>query len=800
MPSAPRLGCAICYESQPPNEGQKNSMRGGSSVAFALLIAGPGWAQAPPPETGPALPAQRLEEVMVTAQRRAESLQRIAVPITVLAPDELREAGVTRPQELTELVPALQVAATAAPIYVYYLRGAGNFTGNALTDAAVAFNVGGVYIGRPHSTAGFFYDLERIEVLKGPQGTLYGRNATAGAINVLPRTPDLGEWDGELSAEYGNEDYLRVDGALNAPIGQRAALRAAVFHASHDGYMNDGLDDQDDGAGRVSLLLEPTNELSILLAADYFDQGGGGPSPTPIALDPDNRYGISSAQTDAFLATQQNSLAARGFNPVPRTQHLDNQYWGVSATVEWLTDLGTLTLLPAYRETHLDTVGTGVGVTVTTNEDDRQTSIEARLASDLSRRFNYIVGAYYFDEVNDIPLFVPNTQYTMTVQKYDTGVESAAAFGQLRYELTESMRATLGARYTHEDKFFDGSFESSVRFCVQVPRSCPDAARFPVAQLTPGVPVPDGEFQTAPVPTQPPDGTLERGFRLLGDDVASFSNWNWRAALDWDLSAQNFLYGSYETGFKSGGFFFSSDSQVFQPEHLRAYTLGSKSRLLADRLLVDVEAFHWRYDDQQISTIMQDSRGVTNLGTRNVGDATMNGIEVETAWLVTDATRLHAGAQYLDATYDEFRYVTPPSAVPPLSGCTVSPQGTAGFLVDCSGKRAPYAPEWTVNLAAEHTLQLGNGAQVVAGARVHYQSEILTGLDFTPLQYQDSYVSVGASITYNSNDNKYYVTAYGNNLTDETVVANSFQPPFGSFVVGNLRPPRLYGVRLGARF
>ena len=97
-------------------------------------------------------------------------------------------------------------------------------------------------------------------------------------------------------------------------------------------------------------------------------------------------------------------------------------------------------------------------------------------------------------------------------------------------------------------------------------------------------------------------------------------------------------------------------------------------------------------------------------------------------------------------------------------------------------------------------LQLGNGVRVVAGARVHYQSEILTGLDFTPLQYQDSYVSVGASITYNSNDNKYYVTAYGNNLTDETVVANSFQPPFGSFVVGNLRPPRLYGLRLGARF
>ena len=175
-----------------PTKANKNRMRGASSVAVALLMTGPGWAQELPPEAGSALPVPRLEEVVVTAQRRAESLLRIAVPITVLAPDELREAGVTRPQELTELVPALQVAATAAPIYVYYLRGAGNFTGNALTDATVAFNVGGVYIGRPHSTAGFFYDLERIEILKGPQGTLYGRNATAGAINVLPRAPYLG--------------------------------------------------------------------------------------------------------------------------------------------------------------------------------------------------------------------------------------------------------------------------------------------------------------------------------------------------------------------------------------------------------------------------------------------------------------------------------------------------------------------------------------------------------------------------------------------------------------------------------
>lgn len=746
----------------------------------ACLFAGLAWAQAPP----------RIEEVEVTAQRRTESVQRAAVAVSVLTPEDLRNAGVTKPQELTELVPSLQVAASAAPISIYYLRGAGNFTGNALTDSAVAFNVDGVFIGRPHSTAGFFYDLERIEVLKGPQGTLYGRNATGGAINVLPRRPDLGAWAGEASAEFGNEDQMRFDGSLNIPLGDgdRAAVRAAAFHVEHDGYMNDGLDDQDDSAARLSFIAEPNDELSIRVVADYFDQGGLGTGSTPVALGPGNRFGISSAETGTFLETQRNAIAGRNFNPMPLTQKLDNQFWGVNATLDWDTAGGTFTLLPAYRESSLDTVGTALGVNVTTVEDDRQTSLEARFASGLDGRLSYIVGAYWFDETNDIPLFVPNTQYSISIQDYETGVESLAGFGRLTYELTESMRATVGARYTDEEKFFRGRFDSALRFCLPVPAAaCPDAERFPATQVTPPQPGPGA------------DGTTTVPFAIVSDEAESFSQWTWRAAFDWDLTDDNFLYASFETGFKSGGFFFSSDSQVFQPEELEAFTLGSRNRLADGRIQFDVEVFYWRYDDQQISTIMRDSQGVTNLGTRNVGNATMQGVEIESAWLVTAATLLRLGVQYLDATYDDFDYVVPGPGAPPITGCAVSPDGV-NWAVDCSGKRAPYAPEWTANLGAEHTFQLGGNARIVASARVRYQSEILTGLDFTPLQYQDDYVSLSASVTWTSGDDRYYVAAFGNNLTDESVVANSFQPPFGSFVVGTLRPPRTYGLRMGARF
>jgi iron complex outermembrane receptor protein len=760
----------------------------GWSLAAAALVAATGAAESPP----------GLEEVEVTALRRAQPAERAALAVGVIPADALRNAAVVAPQDLTQLAPSLQVSASAAPISVYYLRGAGNFTGNALTDSAVSFNVDGVAIGRAHATSGFFHDLERVEVLKGPQGTLYGRNATGGAINLLPRRPVIGERSGEGSIDAGNRGYLRLDGVVNFPLGERAALRASGYRAERDGTMNDGLDDLDDAAGRLSLLVEPTDELSMRVVADYYDQGGRGPGSTPIDLGPGRRLGLSSAESAAYLESQRNAIAGRDFNAVPRTQHLDNRFQGVSATINWSPGAGTFTFLPAWREGRLDTVGTALGPTVTTIEDDRQASVEARYASDPEGRFSYIVGAYWFDETNRVPVFVPNTQYSMSLQDYDTGVESAAAFGRLSFDLTESLRATVGARYTHEDKFFRGRFEGAVRMCPPVPAaSCPDAARFPVSQLETGLVFPPGSPSAIPV-FNPADDTLTVGFRILADEEKSFSNWTWRAALEADLTERSFLYASVETGFKSGGFFFSNDAQTFGPEHLEALTLGWKGRLPGDRLRFDLEAFHWRYEDQQVSTIMRDSQGATNLGTRNVGNATMDGIEAAAEWLVADATRLRLDAQYLDATYDDFRYAVPGPA-PPVTGCDLAPDG-ANFQVDCSGKHAPYAPSWSANLAAEQSFALAGGSRVVAEARLHYQSETLTGLDFTPSEYQRAYASWGAALTYAPANERYYVTAWGDNLTDRAVVANTLQHPFGSFVVGTVRPPRQYGLRVGARF
>lgn len=746
-------------------------------------------------QEGPSSPA--IEEIVVTAQRRAENPQQIAVPLTVLPDELLREAPISKPQDLTHLVPALQAASNTAPYTVYYLRGVGNFTGNSLSDPAVAFNFNGVSIGRPSSTSGLYYDLERIEVLKGPQGTLYGRNATGGAINLIPRGPSIGEWGGDLTAEFAEYDSIRLDAALNVPLGETSAMRFAGNLLRHDGYMNDGLDDQDDLAGRVSWLIEPNVDFSIELMADYFSQQGLGPGSTPIALGIDNRFGVSSAEGAAYYEGQRVTIAGRNFNAIPLTQQLDNEYWGISATIEWNTSIGSVTMIPAWRESHLDVVGTASGMTLSNVEDDEQASIELRLASDTDRRLTYIAGAYYFDETNDSPSFVVNNQYNMSVQQPVSGVKSTAVFGTLTYSFTDTLRGTLGARYTNDEKSFGGTFQSFSKLCVPLPTAqCPGAVRFPADLVTPPYSFPPGMTE---ITLPSPDGTLVRGFYIGSDDEKTFSNTTWRAAIAWDAAEDSLLYGSIETGFKSGGFFFSNDSQVYYPEEVEAFTLGSKNRFLNDRLQLNAEAFYWRYENQQISTITVDSRGATNLRTRNIGFSTIKGVEVATVWLATDHLELGMDLQYLDAVYDSFQYVSPPSA-PPLTGCAVSGGPPGDFQVDCSGKVAPYAPKWTANIHANQIFDLGNGSTFVAEARAHYQSEMLTGQDFTPLEYQDSYWWVDASLSYNFGGDAYSITAFANNLTDETVIANTFQPPFGLFVVGTLRPPQVFGLRFGARF
>lgn len=771
------------------------------AVAFCAMPVLAQTAPDPAPAASTAQPAG-LTDIIVTAQRRSENLQKAAVAVTAVTGDALVAAGVSKPAELTALVPALQVQPASGPYNLFYLRGVGNFNGNALSDGAVAFNFDGVYVGRPSATTGFFYDLDRVEVLKGPQGTLYGRNATGGAINVLSRKPQLGGFGGNASVEYGNYNAVTAEGAVNVPLGDKVALRAAGTYVSHDGYMKDGTDDQKDGGGRLSLLAEPDDTLKILLVADFFRQRGAGQGGTPVELGVDGRDGFLSPQGQAFMAKQPNTVLGTTFTPLTTRPYLDDNYWGLSGTIDWRTSIGTLTIVPAYREGSVKFLSETPGFYLRQREKDSQSSIEARLASSESHPLRYLLGAFYYHEINDVPEFYVNQQSNVNLDQYRQRDESEAVFGRLTYAVTPALRFTAGARYTHEIKGLDGTLQGAVRACTNTTSyyptytpGCPNAVPMPLAATVPQPnfnPFIDGSVTI-------PSFVDNTGGNALHNSVGKFT---YRVAADWDVTARNLVYASYETGFKSGGFYFTSDNGVFQPEHIEAWTIGAKNRFMGNRLQLNLEAFYWRYSNQQITHLILDSAGNAVFGTQNVGRASYKGFEIETRYLATPTTELNADLQYLDAKYDAFVYQTPNQNSGHGNGTACPNVGTPGanYLLDCSGQTPPYAPKWTINLGVRQTIPLADGGRFMISARSHFQTNTLTGLEFLPNEYQPAYWLVDGDVTYAFAGDRITITGYLNNAFNKTVIANSGPVPFSFYTATSLRPPRTYGARLGVKF
>ncbi len=752
-----------------------------------------------------------LEEVVVTAQRREESLQHAAVAVSAVSADELAQAQVTTPGQLSAVVPALQIADTTGPTPLIYLRGVGTFSGNVFADSAIAFNFDNVYIGRPTSTSGFFYDIDRVEVLKGPQGTLYGRNATGGAINIISKQPDLDSVGIDASAEYGNYATLQTEGALNLPLGDSAAVRVAVFHVEHNGYMRDGTDDQDQTGGRLTFRWDPLEDLKISLVADYagnYQKGDGatfiaGPGPFPgPSYNISDRFGLSSPQSAAFLAGSPDTLNGRTFAPFPNDAYDHSHGGGVSATINWSLPFGTVTVIPAYRTNDTNYLSYVPGFALRDIESGQQKSLEARLASNDALPLRYVLGAFWYDEINHVPDFDVNQQADTSFQSMSTDTVSRAVFARLTYAIINPLRVSAGVRYTKEDKDFEGVLVGNDRICALGFLACPTAATLPYGVYTPVPASPFGPFG----PVLSPAGTFDTLSQINNTGAnmrsASYNKITWHAGVDYDLTPQNLLYASVETGFKAGGFFFSSDNGVYKPETITAYTIGSKNRFLDNRLQVNLELYYWDYKNQQISHLGEDSNGIIIFPTQNVGAATVKGVEVETQAKPFEYTLLNADIQYNSAVYDSFVYNTPNlnGGAGNGTGCANVGAPTTSYTVNCSGHQAPFAPRWTLSGDIQQRLPLPNGASVIAEADVRYQSATLTALDFLPEEVQGGYAIADFSVTYEAMKRHYFVTGFVNNAFNRTAVDYSDAVPFSFIISQALRPPRIYGVRAGVHF
>jgi iron complex outermembrane receptor protein len=757
------------------------------SAGLAMVIP-MDWAlaqQAPPEEA-----QVGISEVVVTAQRLEENLQRAALSVTAVGGDVIAQHSITNVSDLTQLVPALTATPGVGPYTNLSVRGVSSTVANSFGDPAIAVNVDQVFLARTTSSRGLFYDLERVEVLKGPQGTLYGRNATGGAINVITHGPVLGEFGGSLTLEAGNKSLRNITGVLNAPLGQNAAVRGAFQTVDRDGYMSDGSDDEKRRSGRLSFAYLPSDSFRVTVRGDYTHEGGIGNGGTAINAD-GSFYGNprtsivdqSAALTPIYAARCPTFLpTAPPCKPLPPNAFQDNNYYGVSADTEWDVSAGTFTFIPAYRHDGYDFLGEPTGFIIREDNSARQSSFEARFASNRDHALRYIVGAYYLDTAQTgLANYDQQSNGTSSVQDIHVSGYSYAGFGQLTWAVSDVFRATAGVRYTFEEKKTNSRLDITPFFQ-------------PLIDPIPALGAPEA----------------------LTNATKDFNATNWKAGVEWDVTPTSFLYANVGTGFKSGGFFFNvpGDPQgnTYKPENVTAYTIGSKNRFLENRVQLNAEVFQLNYKDQQIATLGVNASGLVIFPQQNAGQSTIRGAELDAQFLPMDSTLIGLNVQYVHARYDEFVYRSAlsvnPVAAQAGTACKLGLPGTptlnpalAVYAVDCSGMPAQQTPEWIVNAGVQQTFSLGSGAKMVADLNSRYSDRRATAIQYLPYTLVGSYTRTNLSLTYHSPQDGWSLGAYVNNIEDKDVasVASRSVGHVG-FLYADMLSPRTYGLRLGVRF
>ncbi|MDB5579239.1 MAG: TonB-dependent receptor [Bradyrhizobium sp.] len=759
-------------------------------------------------------PQQGIEDIVVTAQRQRENLQRAAVAVDVVRGADLVTAGITQIDRLDQLTPALttQTQGTGA---IFFLRGVGNFAVAVNSDPAIAFSYDGIYVARPTSITGLFFDLERLEVLKGPQGTLYGRNATGGAINAIPVQPKIGALEGYATGSYGNYDTKTLEGAINVPLGEDGAIRVAGSIARHDGYLDDGTRDQRDSSLRVQMKAALTPRLTARISADYSHAGGVGfgstylgaynfnavtrtYSLTPSGLPRSEGYFTPAAQN--FFTSVK--VAGRNLNPLAPYPFQGNNFYGANAEISYDTDVGTLTVVPGWRYASLNYL---VGVVdLRDQEKDEQYSTEVRFAGKRIGIFDYTIGGYYFKETIHQRLAL-NLYSAISLSASNYYTESEAAFGRITAHLSDKLRLVGGLRYSNDDKNFDTASTSGVLICPS-PAGCPRGILFPLVTSPADVPF---NFPAASGATVlQTSGGIPTGLlvaRTDGQTVSQLSNSRvtYRAAIEYDIFPRSLFYASYETGYRSGGFNSAAGFETYQPEYINAFTVGLKNRFLDNRLQLNLEGFYWKYRDQQVSHIGLDLNGRTANYTQNIGRSRIWGGEAEVSALVTPTTLLSADIQYLNTKDLSFAFqqaVPTAFSPPPLSGCAVAATGSPVlYNVDCGGKPAFNSPRWTLNLAGQQTVPL-NTFKLVFGVDTQFKTRRVVGFEYLPEEYVGSTWQTNAHISFGPANDRWSITAFVHNLENNRVITGTAIHPTANILTAQVTEPRLYGVRAGVKF
>lgn len=760
------------------------------------------------------------DDIVVTARRQSEALSKAALPVSTISGETVLAGGIITPDRLAERFPALTIQPNSTGNLVF-IRGVGNFTLTPNSDPAAGWNYDGVFVARPIGTNGQLFDLERVEVLKGPQGVLYGRNASAGSINIIPRRPVANENSGYASLSVGTHDMRIAEAATNLALGDKGALRISGQLTDQDNFLSGYADGPSQQSLRIQLAVQPAPTFALRIAGDYtqlrgvglgtsylgnyvFDAAAGSYRFTPSGLSLSR--GIYSDAAQAFRQTIFVNPAARRLDALGTKPRQAHDFYGLHA--ELVADVGpaTLTLLPAWRRGDIDAVVSGAPFGYRQIETNEQASVEARLAG-RTGPIDWLLGTLYFNE--DIALRnSQNFSASHNFQIQDYATRSAALFGNVTWHVGDTFRLGAGARFTRDRKRFRGTTTTLTIVCQRrvhnVP-SCPDTPLFQLAEAIGDVRFAIPSAGGAPTPllvNGVATGAVVTRFARIDDSRLTDRAATWRLSAEADVGAGGIVYAAVETGYRPGGFNSATGFETFAPERITAYTLGARQRWMDGRLALDVELFWWDYRNQQASSVQPDlSAPPRNVNiTRNIGSSRIRGGEAELVWRPSAATRLYADVQYLNAAYRRFAYIQANTGVPPLTGCDYSLDARTNlYTVDCRGQRPYNSPRWSLGFGARQDFDLGP-LRLSAMARTSYRSAQTLGFTFLPEQKVGGHWTSDAQLMLADRSGRLELSAFLHNIEGKRVPNFVIFHPTSNAVVASATSPRVIGVRATTRF
>lgn len=763
----------------------------GVSTAALMLTAATAHAQTAPSAVSASDPVEG--EIIVTAQRRQERLSDVPLSITAVTNETLERNRVTDLSRIQLLSPGLQWAHQGSDAFPS-IRGVRTQLTSAQNDPVIGFYIDGVYQSRTSQGNFPFFDIARVEVQRGPQGTLYGRNTFGGNIAVISNDP-VNEVLGGVNAGFGNFASKQIDGYLNVPLNDKIQLRAGVYHNSHGAYTksitnpNIKINDEDQTAARISLRALPTDNLEIILKGHFWwrdDHGAGAYASringtlinlttglrsifgTPVAVNPTVLDGSARINGVAVGVPVLGNKYQNQWDFQP-DEHVREK--AGTGQINW--DLGPVavhsitgyTAFRADRNADIDqssVVFPAPGVTAgfagsgvqRADTHVQTTSQELQLASTGTPRFSWIVGAYYLNDritENYIQYYTaPTATALSSLSRTKIETDSYAAYGQATYAIIpDHLRLIGGIRYSHEKKAFD-------------------ITNF-----------------TSPPGTQ----TFATQTAAKASGAPKFNKVTWRAGLEYNVDRQTMFYGTVTTGFESGGINNNSSNAAiplsYAPQTVTAYELGSKNRFLNGRIAIDASIFYNRLRSLQITVL--DQR--TNLSyTASAGAARSYGAELDVRTVPVRNLHFDVTAAYNNAKFTD--YVRPNPFYTATNGDPVQLQ--------LAGNRVAVSPRVKTTVNAYYDIALPGVGMVTPSLTWLHSTKYYTSDYNTPLDAQKRYDTLDLSLRY-APSKQLYIEGYVQNLTDVAVIYSG-QLGSNQRVQVSYGAPRTYGARAGYKF